>query len=217
MNLRNTLAATAATLLLATSAQAALIGTITHDYGTGPGQVSAPGLGAGTCDTLNSNSITVTNGSGCQRFYDAFDFSGFAYDSIERFELTLGFSGTDTAIRQCVLVIFCSNVVDDWRARPASSAINGSGSLPALTKSGSYTEQTLVFNSGLDIFGDILAGEAFYLWFAQQASGARSFELFSASLSIFGEPSTAVAEPAPLALMLGGLALLAAARRKARR
>lgn len=211
MNLRNTLAAAAATMLLATSAQAALIGTISHDYGTGPGQVSAPGLGAGTCDTLNSNSITVTNGSGCQRFYDLFDFSGFAYDSIDRFELTLGFSDTNT--RGGLLNLFR----DDWRARPASSATNGSGSLPALARSDSYTEQTLVFDSGLDVFGDILAGEAFYLWFAQEASGARSFKLFSASLSIFGEPSTAVAEPAPLALMLGGLALLAAARRKASR
>ncbi|MCC5795167.1 MAG: hypothetical protein JJT85_10610 [Chromatiales bacterium] len=207
----SSLVSVAALTLIGSAANAALIGTITHDYGTGPGQVSTPSLGAGTCDTLNSNSITVTNSSGCQRFFDVFDFSGFAYDSIDSFELTLGFSDTNSLVEQCFL-FFCSDVRDDWRVRPASSAINGSASLPAMTRSDSYVEQTFAFDSTLDLFGDIVAGEAFYLWFAQEAGGARSFELFSASLSVFGTPTAAVPAPAPLGLLLGGIALLALRR-----
>ncbi|MCC5886363.1 MAG: hypothetical protein JJT88_08005 [Gammaproteobacteria bacterium] len=204
------LAAVAALLLIGTAANATLLTTISHDYGTGPGQVSTPSLGAGTCDTLNSDSITITNSSGCQRFFDVFDFSGVAYDSISGFELTLTYSDARAGFWG----------LQPWRVRPASSpteAVTLTSEQPSLGSSNDLVTNTFAFEPSLSIFDDILAGEAFYLWFNATAGGAQSFNLFSADLAIFGEPATsAVPTPATLALLLGGLGLLGAFRRRPR-
>ncbi|MDP4530057.1 PEP-CTERM sorting domain-containing protein [Alkalimonas delamerensis] len=190
---------------LAFSAQAALIGTITHDYGQ---SYAAPSLGSGTCDALNLNSITVTNGEGCQRFYDIFDFSHLNFASIDKFELTLSY---DLAADIVCLVRFCLDR-NNWNARPAFDAIEGSGSrnfgvINPRLRSGEQTV-TIMFDSSLDVFTQIVDSESFYLWFSR-STGRTSFDLYSASLSVFGTPaSDTTPVPAPATLALLGLGLL---------
>lgn len=175
------------------SAHAALIGTITHDYGHG---YTAPSLGSGTCDTLNLNSITVTNGDGCQRFYDIFDFSHLNFASIDKFELTLNYS--------------LARGLNLWSARPAYDAEDGTGSNinPIRTRLSNGSSTTFVFTNSLDVFDEIVAGESFYLWFSRTL-GSNSFELYSATLDVFGTPAQTTPVPAPASLALLGLGLLA--------
>ena len=188
---------------LAFSVQAALIGTITHDYGH---SYAAPSLGSDTCDALNLNSITVTNGEGCQRFYDIFDFSHLNFASIDKFELTLSY---DLAADIVCRWIFCLDR-NNWYARPAIDAEDGSGNFRFVNsrlQSGTQTA-TIMFDSSLDVFTQIVDSESFYLWFSR-STGRNSFDLYSASLSVFGTPaSDTTPVPAPATLALLGLGLL---------
>lgn len=190
---------------LAFSAQAALIGTITHDYGSDHG-FSAPSLGGASCDNLHSNFLEIRTpgffgpAAGCQRFYDVFDFSDLNFDEIHRFELTLSFSNAQGWIK-------------DWHARPASSAKteDGSEQLFRLSSTGdSLTSQTFSFDSSLDVFDSIVTNQSFYLWMAQESFAfgtSQNFRLYDATLRVFGsEQTTSVPAPATLALL--GLGLL---------
>jgi hypothetical protein len=190
-------------LALAVSAvQAApvLLDTLEHDYGTGTGQVAPSSMGAGSCDVMGTNSVTVRSASGCQRFYDEFDFGGLSYDSIDRFEFTLGYSGARNE-----LVFPFVGSLERWAPRPASSTSNGSAQTAAYL--GSSGVQTWVFDSSLDIFGDILASESFFAWMSREGGwGTLSVDLDFAKLEIYGSPETnAVPTPGTLALALFGL------------
>ena len=191
--------------VLACAAHASLIGTITRDYGSSPGDVSALSLGAGSCDTLNAHSITVRNGSNCTRFDDVFDFASMNPATVDALVLTLTFANTDSPF-------------EAWVVRPASSTSKGSNLLFDYlfsTGSSSMTE-TFVFDAlDLDMFKSIVADDSFYLWFAQQGFGSQSFTLESASLEVFG--SAKVPEPTSLALLAAAAAALVLTRRRPRR
>lgn len=206
------LAALAASLLFAGQAQADLIGTVTHDYGTG----SYAPLG-GSCDTLNADSVTVRNGSNCGRFYDAFDFSHLDYGSIDSFTLNVNFG--DTADYQWLFIFLVS--YEQWRVRPAASASDGSdinNSTVNINRVSGQGSNSYTFDSTLDVFDEILDGESFYLWFNHAGwnlFGTHSFNLYSASLDVYGTPSSTV--PAPGVLGLLGMGLMGLGLRRRRR
>ncbi|HNT38170.1 MAG TPA: PEP-CTERM sorting domain-containing protein [Rubrivivax sp.] len=182
-------------------AQATLLGTIFHDYGSGAGLVAPTSLGGGNpCDVLNSNSVTVrSDTSGCGRFYDVFDFSSFSYDSIDHFVLTLDFSGARNEV--CLF----GSCYERWAPRPASSTSNGSSQVATyLNASGT---QSWMFDNSLDVFNSIVTAESFYLWMSREVGmGVQSLTLNSAKLEVFGaEPQNTVPAPATLALVALGL------------
>lgn len=187
------------------SVQAAPVTSIEKLYGASAGRVQAS-TGSGSCDTLNGGSITVRDtGAGCQRFNDAFDFSAIDFESVDRFELTIGFSATNNFNYWGGFF----PVAEAWQVRPAYSGTQGSSSLFAIDRKSGVSTQTFVFDSTLDIFDEIVDGGRFHLWFADQAWGANNFNLYSARLEVYGDerqPTQDVPEPGSLAL--AGLAVL---------
>lgn len=223
------LLATAALALgaLASAQAATLLGTISKDYGRGAGKVSAPSLGSGSCDTLGGNAITVrdTSPSLCGRFHDSFDFSGLDFASIDHFELTLSYSGTEGSVR----IPFLGNVASEfWRIRPAAGGSYGTevdAAWQYLTRSNGLTSTdflsldaaalgTISALGGKSLFQEIVDRKEFSLWFAEEGLLSNSFSLFSAELRIYGTQAAAQV-PAPGVLSLVGVGLLAAwARRR---
>lgn len=186
--------------LCAASSNAAVIelGSITKTYGSGSGMAKAS-TGTGSCDTLNTNSITVYDtSSGCGRFNDLFDFNSLNYTSLDHLTLTLSFSGTNNRY----LGIF----PEDWKVQIADTTSHRSTNLRDMTSSTNLVTQSFTINAANhgDVFGNISANEKLYLWFGDEALGANNFNLSSAQLQVYG---TAVPEPSSIALF--GIALCA--------
>lgn len=72
-----------AVLLLAGAANAAVIGSITHDYGIGEYESMTGG-------TLQDEFITIGSPND---FQDSFDFTGFKYDAINAYTVAVTFTG----------------------------------------------------------------------------------------------------------------------------
>lgn len=206
------------TLGLSTTLQAApiLIGSVSKDYGTGPGQVGWAGGSGGTCDTLNANSITIRDSSGCQRFWDTFNFSALDYDSIDHFQLTLTYSD----ISGPGICAFGSCTGERWAIRPAQSGStatdNLSGHLSQVGATPTTTTFTISNSNYADVFNTIVNQGVFHLWFAESSLGNDNFNLYSASLNVFGTAPVAqatVPEPGMLGLLALGLLGLARVRR----
>lgn len=187
---------------LAFSAQAALIGTITHDYGIdkhSPLHTNHPN----SCGSLHANhfEVSITGCSSGSSFHDGFDFSHLAFEEITSFVLTLDYQLASTLL----------SGMNRWHVRPAVDAIDGSmvdiNNISRRLVAGSNI-QTFTFTNTLDVFDDIVDSGSFYLWFSRQL-GPNSFNLNSASLSIYGTPaSDTTPVPAPATLALLGLGLL---------
>lgn len=183
------------------SATVVQLGSLSKTYGIGGSTAST---GAGSCDTLNANSINVTDSSGCARFSDLFDFHSLNYTSIDHLTLTLTFGTTNN--------FYLGVIPEDWRVRFADTTAHGSATLIDMSNVSGTTTQSFVLNaSQADVFGNIAANGKAYLWFADQALGANNFNLYSANLDVFG---TAVPEPAGIALFALALGALAVSRRK---
>lgn len=187
-----------------TSVNAAVIGTITHKYGSNPGHGAKASTGGNSCDTLNNNSITVRdNGApNCARFLDVFDFSSMNFSNVSSLVLNVNFGQTND-----VWFIFG----EDWNVRGASSAMFTDSSMKGMSNVNGNTTQTFTFDSGSAAFNAIVANRKFYLGFADQAWNQNEFSLKSASLAVNGT----VPEPTSIALFGLALAGFAFARRRA--
>ncbi|WP_416308269.1 hypothetical protein [Neptunicella sp. SCSIO 80796] len=221
-NLISKFAAVTTLSLITTFSQAALIGSIAHDYGSQqyvPSSLNA----ANSCDTLGADSVNINDtASGCGRFYDYFDFSSIEFDEVEKFVLTLTFSNAfDLEIDEVEIDLgFFSFTVDMpnvefWMVRPGASASSGSGydydhdqAILSNVFTGEFTfDET---NTGNTIFQNMLDNRNFSLMFAEESIGSDNFNLYDAKLDIYG--TAQVPEPAPLTLFLLGLMTLGLTR-----
>lgn len=206
----STAAMTSVLLWGASTAQAApvLLGSVDKLYGSQAGRVAAGNSGNGACDTLNATSITVRDTAvGCGRFNDAFDFSSFNAASIDHFTLTLGFGATNNIN----YVVFR----EDWKVRPAAGGVGSATLFDMANVSGTTTQSFTFSRSNFALFSQIVDAGSFGLWFAEEAFGANSFNLYSARLDVYGTAASQVPEPRALALI--GLALGAAGLVRRRR
>jgi hypothetical protein len=195
----------AAVLVSTAHAAPTLLGSVIKDYGTaGLFQTAPASQGAGSCDVMNANSVTVRSAPNCQRFYDVFDFGSFNAASIDNFVLTLDFARARNETYVNIPFVF-TGFAERWAPRPASSASVGSGQVQTyLNASG---PQTWTFDSSLDVFAPIVTGEKFFLWMSRELLfGVNSVDLDGARLDVYG---TAKVNDVPLpgTLPLLGLAL----------
>lgn len=217
-NLISKFAAVTALTLVTSLSHAALIGSVSHDYGSQQ-YVPTSLNSANSCDTLNADSVNITDtSSGCGRFYDYFDFSAIQFDEVEKFVLTLTFSNVfDMEIDEVEIDLgFFSFTVDMpnveiWMVRPGASASSGSGydydhdqAILGNLFTGEFTfDET---NTGNTIFQNMLDNRNFSLMFAEESIGSDNFNLYDATLDIYGTEK--VPEPAPLTLLALGLIAL---------
>lgn len=184
-------------------ANAGILSSMTHDYGSTDGANALNTFQS--CDILNATSITVreTVTTGCARFLDSFNF-GTSLGTVTSLSLTLTVGNTNDGF-------------ESWAMRPATSATNGAtvANSQTLQRSTAALSKTFVINNATNPseFNTIVNNGNFFLWFSENGVGANTFTLYSATLDVIGDAP--VPEPGSLALFgLGALAMGAVARKR---
>lgn len=142
-------------------------------------------------------------------FYDEFDFSSTEYTSVEYFEILLDYGNVSGLW---------------WYIWPGSSinvGISGGqiyiSSFRLLQGQSSFTLNSNNISSN-NVYSDIVDNEILGLRFAHRFPGNPSFDLYSATLRVFGEPSAQqlnpIPEPGTMALLGIGLTGLVLLRRR---
>ena len=199
---KTTLAAIALALPLSIGSAWAVpttLGSFTHNYGNGIGQVAPYGS-----DALNDGFVTVSDWSS-NRFKDTFDLKGLSSGSIDSFVLTLTYSDVYGGI---------TGLLEQWYVRPGGAG-SPSNSAPfrafKLADSGNATKTVeFTFDSGTTTFTSMAENKSFYYLFAEQTTdifAPDKFKLYSAKLEVTGTAAP-VPEPESYAMLLAGLALM---------
>ena len=187
-------------LFLMQAANAATLGTFTHDYGIGKYDPAGS-------DVLGTDYVKVSDQS-VARFSDSFDFSGLHYDSIDGFILTLGFKRAGPHL-----------FTELWTVRIQGSDPSAASDdlfVPLFDK---FSPQPVFVNVATDAltggnsFAHSVATETFGFWFSEWTSGADAFKLDFATLTVKGVP-TAVPLPATGLLLIGALGGIMGLRRR---
>ncbi|MFV0515720.1 MAG: VPLPA-CTERM sorting domain-containing protein [Jhaorihella sp.] len=178
---------------------------------------------AGASTLIYDHSLTPSSGASSTTFFDDdndfsefWDFSGVAYTSIDRFELTLQVSGAKDESGS-----FLGLPKEDWRIRAQGSAAGPADDLFAAIVDGTntYTIDMASDGGGVDVFAHSVATGRFDLWLAEESSDFflpnPSITVSSARLQVFGEIA-AVPLPAGLPLLAGALGGLVLMRRRKR-
>jgi hypothetical protein len=186
--------------------------------------------GAQASSLLFSQTLTPTSGDGDTKFFDddndfneSFDFSAVAYDSIDRFELTLVASASaDESRRVCFFL--CATIGEDWDIRVQGSDGSGSGDDlfdDIADGSNPYTIDAASDGGGVDVFANAVATGLFTVWLSENSSDMildnPSITVSSLRLDVYGTAPSVVPLPAGAPLLLAGLAGFAALRRRGRR
>jgi hypothetical protein len=185
-------------VLFASTAHAALLGSMSHNY-----------------KSMWGSYITL-NEFATPAFSDSFDLSGMDIGSVDRFELTLTFAETN---RPSVIPGLATTVdPEDWRLRPGGST---TAYLDMNLVGFSSAAQTFVMDDAIDTFQSMVDNANFFFWFAELARNGTpygdEFKLYSANLDVYGTDSSA-ATPIPGAVWLlgSGLVGLVGLRRRMR-
>lgn len=186
--------------------------------------------GAQAASLLFSQTLTPTSGDGDTKFFDddndfneSFDFSAVAYDSIDRFELTLVASASaDESERVCFFI--CLTVGEDWDIRVQGSDGIGSGDDlfdDIADGSNLYTINAASDGGGVDVFANAVATGLFTVWLSENSADMflsnPSITVSSLRLDVYGTSPAVVPLPAGAPLLLASLAGFAALRRRGRR
>jgi hypothetical protein len=177
-----------------------LLGSVIKDYGTAGSQTAPASQGAGSCDTMNANSVTVRAAPNCQRFYDFIDFAALPTvigATIDNFVLTLDFTGARNE----------AFGFERWAPRHASSptlANPGGFSSQMATNNGT---QSWVFDATSPSFASNLVSGNFFFWMERNGGfGNIGVNLDAARLDVYGTAkANEVSLPGTLPLL--GLAM----------
>jgi hypothetical protein len=202
-------------LVAPVTAEGAALQTYLRDYGTDG--IDPFGVGSSS-PRLEADRAQLDDQAQGERFSDAVDFSGLAYQSISGIDLTIRYESTDASVSFFGMTV----PTEFWLVRAQGSAPNSGldDDFRALDRVSGLTETTFTFDAAsdgmmTDVFTHSVATETFEFWFSDIALGANTAWIHDAAVTIRGTPQgspQAVSTPGTLALAVpaaAGLALFA--------
>ena len=198
------LAALAAPLLAAAPAAAVVLGTWTHDYGTNGGYTPE------NFDQTFADSVRLINGnqSPSDINFDSFDLSSLSGATIQEITFTITFDGADTASGgELWYIDIYGSVTGSYNDNVWTTLADDPG-LDTLT----FTLDAGTDTGGVDAFSHIVSTLELSFGFEETTSPNDWLNIYEATVTVIGEANVPL--PAPVLLLLSGLAGLALWRRR---